>query len=214
MVNRDDDLWTHRGNKFVIGTLHGNLIEIEAQYNPKEVARQSTATWNVHPNTAGRQSKTPDNYRWMEYGSTEPRTLTVELLFDGYEEGTSVASIVADLESLTIPVNMVSARISERRPQICVAVWGTQKLRCVVTSVATKLTMFDASGEPLRAICTVTVKEVDAVAMMDADGDASNLSARDDKLSRASAKWRSAPRETAKPRPNPPGANTDFNDLE
>jgi hypothetical protein len=187
-VTNRDGLWTHGGNKFVIGTLHGQLIEVEAQYNPKEVGRSSKAGWNVHPNTNGKQSKSGDNYRWLEYGSTEPRELTVELLFDGYEGGVSIAPIVEKLESLTIPVDMQSRKLSERRPQICVAVWGTQKLRCVVESVTTKLTMFDAGGEPLRATCTVVIKEVDAVAMMNADNDRSDLTRRDARISARTSK--------------------------
>ena len=200
----NDGLWTHRGNKLVIGTLHGELVEIEAQYNPKELARTSTASWNAHPNTSAAQSKIGEDHRWLEYGSTEPRTLTVELTFDGYEEGISIAPIVEKLESLTIPVDMRSKRASERRPQLCVAVWGTQKLRCVVQSVATKLTMFDPSGEPLRATCTVVLKEADAVAMMEADHDRTNLNERDRRISSEANRWR----------PNPRGAKTDFNDLE
>jgi hypothetical protein len=199
-----DGLWTHRGNKFVIGTLHGEMVEIEAQYNPKELARTSSATWNVHPNTSARHSKVGENHRWMEYGTTEPRTLTVELTFDGYEEGASIAPIVEKLESLTIPIDMRSRLASERRPQLCVAVWGTQKLRCVVKSVATKLTMFDVSGEPLRAICTVVLQEIDAVAMMDADRDTTNIDQRDRRITS----------DANRQRPNPRGAKTDFNDLE
>ena len=202
-ANRDG-LWTHGGNKFTIGTLHGKLIEVEAQYNPKEEARTSAATWNAHPNTSAKQSKSGDSFRWLEYGTTEPRSLTIELMFDGYETGVSIAPIVEQLESLTIPVDMRSRTVSERRPQICVAVWGTQKLRCVVQSVTTKLTMFDPSGEPLRATCTVVLKEVDAVAMMDADRDRSDLDRRDAQITHAHTKWR----------PNPRGAKTDFNDLE
>ena len=162
-------LWTHKGSKFVIGTLHGERIEITAQYNPKELARQSSAAWNVHPNTSAKRSKTSETHLWMEFGSTEPRTLTLELLFDGYEEGQSIAGYVEQLEKLTMPVDMSSKLASERRPQLCVAVWGNQSMRCVVMSVATKLTMFDAMGEPLRASCTVTLKEVDVVTMLRAE---------------------------------------------
>jgi len=164
-----DGLWTHPGEKFSIGTIHGELIEIVAQYNPKELARQAAAQWNPHPNTSARRSKVGENYRWLEYGTSEPRTLTVELMFDGLEEGVSVAPVVARLEALTIPVDMASEDISERRPQLCIAVWGDEKMRCVVTSVATKQTMFNARGKPLRATCTVVLKEVDAVAVLDAE---------------------------------------------
>ncbi len=110
------------------------------------------------------------------------------MIFDGFEEGISIAPLVEKLEQLTIPVDMQSARISERRPQICIAVWGAQKLRCVVTSVGTKLTMFDESGEPLRATCTVTIKEVDAVAMMDADNDRSDIGRRANRVTAKSQK--------------------------
>jgi len=164
-----DQLWTHRGNKFVIGTIHGESIEIIAQYNPKELARQAAATWETHPNTSAKHSPTGEGNMWSEYKTTAPRTMTLELLFDGYEEGISIAPIVESLERLTIPVDMSSRDATKRRPQLCVAVWGTQQLRCVVQSVATKLTMFDISGEPLRASCTVVLSEVDVAAMMKVD---------------------------------------------
>lgn len=164
-----NERWTHNGNKFVIGTIHGAPIEVVAQYNPKELARQAAATWNPHPNTSAKYASTGESQMWSEYRTTAPRTLTVELLFDGYEEGISIAPIVEDLERLTIPVDMSSRDESKRRPQLCVAVWGQQQLRCVVTSVATKLTMFDDAGAPLRATCTVVLTEVDVVAMMKSD---------------------------------------------
>src|SRR3569623_1540614 len=107
------DQWTHHGSKFVIGTLHGEKIEITAQYNPKELARQATASWTAHPNTAARHSKLGENHLWMEYGTTEPRTLTLELLFDGYEEGKPIAAHVENLERLTHPDDMSANVVSK-----------------------------------------------------------------------------------------------------
>lgn len=167
-LNRDG-LWTHWGEKFSIGTIHGDLVEIVAQYNPKELARQAAAQWSPHPNTSARHSKIGENYCWLEYGTTDPRTMTVELLFDGFEESVSVSPIVKSLEALTIPVDMTSRDSSKRRPQLCIAVWGEEKMRCVVTAVSTKFTMFDARGRPVRATCTVTLKEVDAVAVLESE---------------------------------------------
>ena len=171
-------LWTHKGNKFVIGTLQGEDLQITAQYNPKELSRSASAAWNVHPNTSARQSASGETNIWMEYKSTEPRSLTLELVFDGYEEGISVAPLVEQLESLTLPKDMSSQKLSDRHPRACVAVWGKQSLRCVVLSVATKLSMFDESGEPLRATCTITLKETDVVAMMANDKDKSGFQTR------------------------------------
>lgn len=189
-------LWTHRGNKFVIGTIHGEAIEIVAQYNPKELSRSVQAEWIDNPNTSAAQSKTSQNKVWAEYGASKPRTVSLELLFDGYEEGISVAPIVEALESLTMPVDMNSRDASKRRPQLCVAVWGTQQLRCVVESVATKLTMFDISGEPLRATCTIQLKEVDVAAMMQADTTSATT-----RLSKSSGGYQLTPRDHS---PYPP----------
>jgi len=38
-----------------------------------------------------------------------------------------------------------------------------------LTSVATKQTIFSSRGTPLRAVCTVTLKEVDAVAVFESE---------------------------------------------
>ena len=160
------ELYTPKGNKFVIGTVTGDPLQITAQYNPKELARTANAAWTPHPNTSARQSKSGDSLAWMEYGTSEPRSVVFELLFDGYEEGISIADKVDQLESLTLPLDRKSKKPEDHHPQLCVAVWGSQQLRCVVVSVVTKLTMFDSSGEPLRATCSVTLKEVDVVAMM------------------------------------------------
>ena len=159
-------LYTPKGNKFVIGTVTGKTLEITAQYNPKELARTANAAWHPHPNTSAKKSKSGDSLVAMEYGTSEPRSVVLELLFDGYEEGFPISGLVNDLESLTLPLDRQSLTPEDRHPQLCVAVWGSQQLRCIVVSVTTKLTMFDASGEPLRATCSVTLKEVDVVAMM------------------------------------------------
>jgi len=159
-------LYSPKGNKFVIGTVTGKALEITAQYNPKELARTASAAWHPHPNTSARQSKAGDSLVAMEYGTSEPRSVVLELLFDGYEEGFPISGLVDDLESLTLPLDRQSLTPENRHPQLCVAVWGSQLLRCIVVSVTTKLTMFDSSGEPLRATCSVTLKEVDVVAMM------------------------------------------------
>ena len=159
-------LYSTKGNKFVIGTVTGKALEITAQYNPKELARTANAEWHPHPNTSAKQSKSGDSFVAMEYGTSEPRSVVLELLFDGYEEGFPISGLVNDLESLTLPLDRQSLTPEDRHPQLCVAVWGSQQLRCIVVSVTTKLTMFDSSGEPLRATCSVTLKEVDVVAMM------------------------------------------------
>jgi hypothetical protein len=178
LFDGDTKLWTHGGAKFTLGTIDGEPITIAAQYNPKELAFSTSATWNAHANPfhakPGRGCRS-----FYEYGSTDSRTLTVELLFDSYEERSdpknsnsfvSIEPLVAQLEALVVPIDPSSSHTYNRRPQLCVAVWGgARPFRCIVQSVATKVTMMSKNGDHQRAICTVTLKEVDAVAMLAQD---------------------------------------------
>jgi contractile injection system tube protein len=184
----EDGLWTPPGDKFTIATIDGKAMDIAAQYNPNEMAFQSAATWNENASSHGGPKASS---KWLEYGSSAARTLTVELLFDGYEEGLPVEGWVAKLESLTQPVDLKTTRAALRRPQLCVAVWGQAKqFRCVVQSVATKLTKFLADGRPVRAVCTVTLKEVDVATMLEHDGELADASAAAARALRRSTLWR------------------------
>lgn len=156
-------------NKLVIGTVdHASpdaAIEVGAQYNPKELALASQSAWNKHPNAHG-DTKGTCGFARLEWGGTEPQTLTLDLLFDGVEENHSVRDQIDKLISLTQPWDMSSTKATLRRPPLCVAVWGSDKeFRCVVTAVTTKITMFAPTGLPLRAICTVALKEADVATM-------------------------------------------------
>jgi hypothetical protein len=156
-------------SKLVIGTVdHASAdaaIEIGAQYNPKELALASTSTWNKHPNAHG-DTKGTCGFARLDWGGTEPQTITLDLTFDGFEDNKSVRDQIDKLISLTQPWDMSSSKASLRRPPLCVAVWGSDKeFRCVVTAVTTKITMFAPNGLPLRAICTVALKEADVATM-------------------------------------------------
>jgi hypothetical protein len=52
-----------------------------------------------------------------------------------------------------------------RRPHMCVVTWGTTvpTFKCVIESLSVKYTMFSDQGVPLRATCTVKLKEADTV---------------------------------------------------
>jgi hypothetical protein len=92
-------------------------------------------------------------------------------LFDGYEQSAGagftvdVASEISKLEKLASVINPGSSKEDDRRPHHCMCTWGTtlKGFKCVVESLSTKYTMFDMSGKPLRATCTVKLKEADSV---------------------------------------------------
>jgi len=165
--------------KLKIGSLDNTGLTVEAQYNPKELEVGQNVPWKK-PDAAtqtgaqaGAQGKAkgPDeNYMVLEFTGAEGRTMSVELLFDGYEpEGgrsVDVAGQVKILEEMARVINPKSTEEKERRPHHCVVSWGDRGLprfNCVIESLTTKYSMFSPEGEPLRATCTVKLKEADSV---------------------------------------------------
>lgn len=137
--------------RFTIGSLDDTeLDDVTASFNPKELQYDRSVPWSPHPKAE------------LEYGGTQGRSLSVELLFDGFELNKSVAPQVDLLEKLARPVIEGSKHADENRPHYCLALWGSAglpRLLCVIESVSTKYTLFSAMGMPLRATCVVKLKE-------------------------------------------------------
>jgi hypothetical protein len=149
--------------------------EVKAQYNPKELQIDRTVPWSPtgetnKSNDSGAKAKNNGGIH-LEFTGAQGRTLSVELLFDGYEKSAgagfkvNVAGEVGKLEHLASVRKPGSTKEDDRRPHWCVADWGNslRAFRCVIESLSTKYTMFDNEGNPLRATCTVKLKEADSV---------------------------------------------------
>ena len=161
-----DKFATPKG-KITIASLDGGP-KVKAQYNPKELQIDKTVPWSkVNEANKSNGKSTQAQGIHLEFTGAEGRSLSVEMLFDGYEGEVSVAKAVADLETLASVRVPGSKKEDERRPHRCIAEWGTvlQGFRCVIESLSTKYTMFDENGNPLRATCTVKLKEADVVSM-------------------------------------------------
>lgn len=158
--------------KITLGTIDGPHEEVEAQFNPKELQVDRTVPWSPTGETnntnGGAQQSSNNSGINLQFTGAQGRTLTLELLFDGYEKrgfSVNVADQVSKLEKMASVIKPGSTIEGERNPPRLVANWGTtlRAFRCVIESLSTKYTMFDAVGTPLRAICTVKLKEVDRV---------------------------------------------------
>lgn len=164
------EVFTPATDRLVIATVDGaelDQIEVSAQYNPKELGKQAQATWSP---ANGNGKKPSGGKQTLSWTGTAPQTMTAELLFDGVEENKSIQPAIDALISLTEPRRMQSSDAWQRRPPLCVAVWGVSPaFRCIVAGVQVKVTMFGKDGTPLRATCTVTLTEADVVAMWDAE---------------------------------------------
>jgi hypothetical protein len=92
--------------------------------------------------------------------------MSVEMLFDGYEGGSRgsvhVTAQIAILETLARVRKPDSSDEKMRRPHHCVVSWGVAGMptfKCVIENLSTKYSMFSSDGKPLRATCTVKLKE-------------------------------------------------------
>jgi hypothetical protein len=143
-------------------------IRVPAQYNPKELQVDQTVPWKKPEaaNQTGSEKGSGDDPIALEFTGAEGRTMSVELLFDGYEQNKSIAGEVGLLEQLARVRNPGEKDETKRRPHQCIVSWGGSGLpsfECVIESLSTKYTMFSSEGTPLRATCTVKLKEAHAV---------------------------------------------------
>jgi phage protein U len=160
----------NNATKIFIKSLDTGLT-VTAQYNPKELQVDKSVPWSKvnEANKANAKSSSTQGIH-LEFTGAEGRSLSVELLFDSVEGGArsvDVAGSVKDLETLASVIEPGSPQEDKRRPHRCVCTWGStlDSFRCVIESLSTKYTMFDAKGAPLRATCTVKLKEADVVSM-------------------------------------------------
>ena len=166
-MNRD---YKHPGEHLTIcSTDSKTALEVVAQYNPKEIAFTKQVPWSQQ--TGNIDNWLANGKLALHYGANQPRTLSLELLFDGVETGESVEADVEILEQLASPIEAESDDELLRRAHICAVVWGSgqRKFVCVIESLATKYTMFDRAGTPLRASCTVSLKEVNLADMLESE---------------------------------------------
>jgi len=138
-------------------------IQVDAQYNPKELQIDKTVPWQKK-SQANKTTQGAATIQ-LEYAGAEGRSLTLELLFDGFETKSSVAGKVDTLNTMASVLEPTSADETKRRPHLCVVTWGTTvpTFKCVIESLSVKYTMFSDQGVPLRATCTVKLKEADTV---------------------------------------------------
>jgi hypothetical protein len=149
-------------------------VTVTAQYNPKDLQVDMAVPWKKpdSANKTGSQggSGVGDGGKTLEFTGAEGRSMTVEMLFDGYEpaggRAVDVAGMVKKLEQLASVRDPNSSKEEMRRPHHCVVSWGDRglpKFKCVIESLSTKYSMFSSDGQPLRATCTVKLKEADSV---------------------------------------------------
>jgi Contractile injection system tube protein len=106
----------------------------------------------------------------MEFSGADGRDAGLELFFDASEiKDGSVQSVIDTLTELATVRDPGSSKDEMKRPHHCVMVFGNiykkKTFKCVITSVATKFTMFSPTGDPIRATVNLKLKETHMVDM-------------------------------------------------
>ncbi|MCL2325078.1 MAG: hypothetical protein FWC40_01040 [Proteobacteria bacterium] len=143
-------------------------IQIEADFNPRELSFTKPVGWS--DDNAGISTNFPS----LQFTAGKAITMSVELLFDRYEQEQDVRPIIGDLMQLTL----VDENLG--RPPLVMALWNGNdrnlyngpggEFTGVVDSVATKYTMFLPDGRPCRATATVALKQATEVSVAVANG--------------------------------------------
>src|SRR5438876_667992 len=76
-------------------------IHVDAQYNPKELQIDLSVPWQKK----SQANKSNETGIQLEFTGAEGREMTLELLFDGFESGTSVADQIQTLNTMASVMN-------------------------------------------------------------------------------------------------------------
>lgn len=90
----------------------------------------------------------------LQYVRGNARTLSMELLFDTYEEKSSVREAYTDKI-----YGLLAIDPDKHAPPICTVEWKELKFTCVLERVDGRFTMFLEDGTPVRATLNVSFKE-------------------------------------------------------
>lgn len=123
---------------------------VEALFNPHEISIQQTVNWSEE---ATSQRDVPNS----QHTNADAATLSLELLFDTYEDGSDVRDYTNKVQELT----KIETHGKIHRPPVCLLGWGSASIffEGVLQSLTQKFTLFLADGLPVRATLTCAFKQ-------------------------------------------------------
>ncbi|MEN9787365.1 MAG: hypothetical protein RLZZ299_2629 [Pseudomonadota bacterium] len=128
------------------------------QYNPKEFALNKAVSWS----DGGAQGNDAGLY---QYQKGSPMTASFDLIFDttASQNENVQEAWVSGLLALTNPVEEPTkgepTELGKKRPRTLMFQWGRFSMPCVIESIKVQYLMFSNAGNPVRARCSVALKE-------------------------------------------------------
>lgn len=134
-------IWVKRGN---------DDERIDVMFNPSEYSLDSSNKFHW-------QRVQGLSQPIAQFISGEATSLSMELFFDTYEQGTDVRKKTMQI------VSLLEVDQDSNVPPICEFVWGSLQFRGIVEKVMQRYTMFLDSGLPVRATLQVTFRSVQGI---------------------------------------------------
>jgi hypothetical protein len=132
------------------------LPEVSVPFNPSSYSISKTVAWTA-------QSNTNLNAPPLTFGGGGSRTLQLELFFDVTEPIGGLE--IKDVRELTNAVAALARKVKDGSPPVCEVHWGAKAhgadfpFKGVVTNLIQRFTHFRSTGEPVRAVLTLTFTE-------------------------------------------------------
>jgi hypothetical protein len=129
---------------------------ITCMFNPTEYSISKTNNWKE-------DKQTGKNVPKFDYGGGGPKTLTMQLFFDCFEEkGKDISKELNELWKLALVDKSKRPPHDDKRarPPLCFVQWGQHwEFTAAVTSLKVRYSLFREDGRPVRATADVTFVE-------------------------------------------------------
>jgi nucleoid-associated protein YgaU len=132
----------------------GGGTRISFQFNPKEFQISKKAAWKSSPTKGNKKAPPP------EYTGPEPASMTLEMFLDASDsESGDVSAEVQKLIDACAPTQASDSKEKPLPPGVRFG-WDKVYFTGYMESVSAKYTLFRESGRPIRALCTISLKEL------------------------------------------------------
>ncbi|GAA2825497.1 LysM peptidoglycan-binding domain-containing protein [Kitasatospora paracochleata] len=136
-----------------------HLGKIDFQFNPKELSLAKSATWE-RKTARGARTAGP-----AEFKGPQPSKLTLEMFFDATaRQDDRVVRAVEQLFSCCVPTDQTHSQSQGVPPWVVFHWGGLTGFVGYISQVQAKYTLFTAGGLPIRAVCQVTLEELNGEA--------------------------------------------------
>ncbi|MFK0202754.1 CIS tube protein [Streptomyces lavendulae] len=132
-------------------------VSLHLQFRPSELSLTKEVAWVRHNARSAARASVP------EFTGSKPRVLSMSVVFDEKDhKGQSVDQRVGLLLSCCVPTSDSLDR-DQPSPPLVKFRWGTfasVSFLSFVRSAHARYTRFSTGGEPLRAVCEITLEEI------------------------------------------------------